>query len=123
MHGCGGLFRNVLTWLIILMIVAVQIVACKTFLGRILFEASIVDTRHFFITVVCGSSVMLASMLLKLIPNRWIEGKMPSLDESKSIGGSSKLMAVYKKQSEAKAYTRKNADMTPVGQEDTDDDQ
>ena len=73
----------------------VQATACKTFIGRILFEAAIVETRHFMITVVCGASCMLASTLFKLIPNRWIEGRMPSLDESKAIGGNSKLMSAY----------------------------
>jgi len=46
MHGFSGLFRNVLTWIIILTIVAVQVVSCFTFLGRPIFEASMdVGTR------------------------------------------------------------------------------
>jgi len=40
MHGFTGLTRNFLTWLIILIIVAVQWASCFTFLGRPIFEAS-----------------------------------------------------------------------------------
>mgnify|MGYP002050360855 CR=1 FL=1 len=121
LHGCGGIQRNFLTWFIILIIVVVQATACKTFIGRILFEAAIVETRHFMITVVCGASCMLASTLFKLIPNRWIEGRMPSLDESKAIGGNSKLMSAYENQANAKAFNRKKTDIgddqTPVDQD------
>jgi len=107
MHGCSGLFRNFLTWAILLLIVIVQATACKTFIGRVLFEAHIVSTRHFMVTVVIGWSVMLASAVFKLIPGRWIEDKMPSLDENKAIGGSSKLMGAYENQANAKVYSKK----------------
>ena len=106
LHGCGGLTRNLYTILIIVLIVVVQAVACRTFLGRIMFEVAIVDMRHFMICVVCGFSVMLASTLFKLIPNKWIEGRMPMLDESKSIGGGSKLMSAYENQANAKAFNK-----------------
>lgn len=94
------------TVLIIILIIVIQAVACRTFLGRIMFEVAIVDMRHFMICVVCGFSVMLASTLFKLIPNKWIEGRMPMLDESKSIGGSSKLMSAYENQANAKAFKK-----------------
>jgi len=120
MHGCGGLLRNTLTWLIILMIIAIQAAACKTFLGYLFFQTDIVDTRHFCITIVCGASVLIAGMLFKLVPNRWIEGRMPSLDESRAIGGSSKLMSAYENQAAAKAYTPKDSGaMTALGQDDS----
>ena len=109
LHGCGGLQRNLNTVFVIVLIVVVQAVACRTFLGRIMFEAAIVDMRHFMICVVCGFSVMLASALFKLIPNRWIEGRMPMLDENKSIGGASKLMRAYENQASAKAFQKKTA--------------
>ena len=120
LHGCSGLQRNLNTVLIIVLIVVVQAVACRTFLGRIMFETAIVDMRHFMICVVCGFSVMLASTLFKLIPNKWIEGRMPMLDESKSIGGSSKLMRAYDNQANAKAFTRKTPDAQQHDQNDED---
>ena len=120
MHGCSGLQRNLNTVLIIVLIVVVQAVACRTFLGRIMFETAIVDMRHFMICVVCGFSVMLASTLFKLIPNKWIEGRMPMLDESKSIGGSSRLMRAYDNQANAKAFTRKAPDAQQHGENDED---
>lgn len=120
LHGCSGITRNFLTWLIIFLLVVFQATMCRTFIGRILFETAIVESRHFIITVVCGASVMLASTLFKLIPNKWIEGRMPALDESKSIGGSSKLMSAYENQANAKAWTRKQTmDQTPVDQVET----
>jgi hypothetical protein len=78
-----------------------------------MFEVSNVSTRHFMITVVCGASVMLAGALFKLIPNRWIEGRMPSLDETKSIGGTSRLMSAYENQANAKAFSKRAAASTP----------
>jgi len=39
-HGFSGLLRNTLTWIIILIIAAVQIVSCFTFIGVPIFEAS-----------------------------------------------------------------------------------
>lgn len=73
-----------------------------------MFEVSNVSTRHFMITVVCGASVMLAGALFKLIPNKWIEDRMPALDESKSIGSENRfsagLMKAYENQSNAKAF-------------------
>lgn len=113
MHGFGGLIRNKLTLFIILIIIAVQITACFTFLGFPIFKASLVlddgyadAGRHFAISVVCGASILLTNALLKLIPSRWIS-KMPQLDESKSIGGNTRIMAAYDKQAKSKAFSGK----------------
>merc|ERR1712109_303809 len=73
MHGFGGLIRNKLTCFVILIIIAVQIVSCFTFLGYPFFKASLV------------------------------------LDESKSIGGNTKIMAAYDKQAKSKAFSGKKA--------------
>jgi magnesium-transporting ATPase (P-type) len=109
MHGFAGLLRNFLTWFIILIIAGVQVVSCFTFLGRPIFEASNdITARQFLICIVAASSVLLANALLKAIPSRWI-AKMPTLDESKAIGGESKLMSAYDTQSKAKAFTKKAA--------------
>ena len=115
MHGFGGLIRNKLTCFVILIIIAVQIVSCFTFLGYPFFKASLVldesygdGGRHFAISVVCASSVLLCNAMLKLIPSRWIS-KMPQLDESKSIGGNTKIMAAYDKQAKSKAFSGKKA--------------
>lgn len=110
LHGCSGLQRNLLTVFVIILIVLVQTIACFTCLGEIMFQTEIVDRRHFMICVVCGFSVMLASTLFKLIPNKWIENRMPMLDENKSIGGGSKLMTAYQNQANAKAFNRKKTD-------------
>jgi len=124
MHGFGGLIRNKLTLFIILIIIAVQITACFTFLGFPIFKASLVlddnraedengkiepyddAGRHFAISIVCGASILLVNALLKLIPSRWIS-KMPQLDESKSIGGNTRIMAAYDKQAKSKAFSGK----------------
>ena len=111
MHGFAGLHRNFLTWLIILILVAIQVVACFTFLGMPLFKASITTDkggygRHFAITVVAASAILVINALLKLIPSHWI-GKKMQLDESKSIGGDSKLMSSYETQAKAKAFSKK----------------
>lgn len=106
MHGFTGLIRNRLTWFVLLIIIGVQAASCLTFLGVPIFEACAVSGRHFAITVVAASSMLLANSILKFIPNRWIE-KLPTVDESKAIGGGSALMGAYDKQSKAKAYTGK----------------
>ena len=122
LHGCSGIQRNLLTVFVIVLIVLVQTVACFTFLGEIMFQTEPVDRRHFMICVVCGFSCMLASTLFKLIPNKWIENRMPMLDENKSIGGNSRLMAAYENQANAKAFNRKRTDAEPVADHDSQED-
>lgn len=108
MHGFTGLFRNFYTWVVLAIIVGVQWGACFTFFGRALFEASLyVTMRDFFVCVMSASSVLVANAMLKAIPARWI-AKMPTLDESKAIGGGSKLMSAYDNQAKAKAYVQKD---------------
>ena len=102
MHGFEKLPRNFLTWVILLIIAGVQIAGCFTFLGFLIFEARKTEAREFAVCVTAAASVVPANALLKLIPSRWI-AKMPSLDESKSLGGGSKLMSAYEKQASAKA--------------------
>lgn len=63
--------------------------------------------RDFFVCVMSASSVLVANAMLKAIPARWI-AKMPTLDESKAIGGGSKLMSAYDNQAKAKAYVQKD---------------
>ena len=108
MHGFAGLHRNFLTWLVLLIIVGTQWVSCFTFLGRPIFEARLEDGREFYITVVCGASVLLANALFKAIPARWI-AKMPTLDEDKAVGSDSKMMSMYQKGASAKAFNKKPA--------------
>jgi len=118
MHGFTGLTRNFLTWLIILIIVAVQWTSCFTFLGRPIFEASMLVTyKQFFICVTSAASILLANCILKAIPSRWI-AKLPTLDESKSLGGSSKLMAAYDSQAKAKAFKKKEAPQAVLQDDD-----
>ena len=102
MHGCEKLHKNFLTWLILLIIAGVQVAGCFTFLGFLIFEARKTEGREFAVCVVAAASVIVANALLKLIPARWI-AKMPALDESKALGGGSKLMSAYEKQASAKA--------------------
>lgn len=101
MHGFSSLHRNQLTWLILLLIIGVQVVACFTFLGRPVFTTNTQDFREFNITVVMAASVIVAGAIFKLIPNSWIDKRMPSLDETKSIGSNNRLMAAYDKQANA----------------------
>ena len=121
MHGFSGLIRNQLTWIILLIIIGVQIAACFTWLGVPVFESALTPGRHFAISVVCASSMLLGNAILKFIPNRWIE-KLPTVDESKSIGGGTKLMSAYSQQASAKAYTGKKAD-APQQIDSVDDDE
>jgi magnesium-transporting ATPase (P-type) len=90
-NGFAGLHKNLLTVIILAILVAVQFAACFTFLGIPVFETSVRGEknleggRHFAITVVSASSILLINAMLKLIPSKWI-AKMPQLDESKAIG-------------------------------------
>ena len=113
-HGFAGLHRNFLTWIILLVLIAVQFAACFTFLGVPIFETSlnyyvsikVLDEkvvtgvegeekgRYFAITVVSAAAILLINALLKLIPQRWIS-KMPQLDENRAIGSDSKLVSMY----------------------------
>jgi len=113
-HGFAGLHRNFLTWIILLVLIAVQFAACFTFLGVPVFETSlkyytsieVLDEkivtdfegtergRYFAITVVSAAAILLINALLKLIPQRWIS-KMPQLDENRAIGADSKLVSMY----------------------------
>ena len=99
-----------------------QVAGCFTFLGFLIFEARQTVAREFAICIVAASSVLVANALLKLIPSRWI-AKMPSLDETKSLGGGSKLMSAYEKQANAKALpARKKKEEDPearFAEEDT----
>jgi Ca2+-transporting ATPase len=106
MHGCEKLHKNFLTWLILLIIGGVQVAGCFTFLGFLIFEARKTEGREFAVCVVAAASVIVANALLKLIPARWI-AKMPALDESKALGGGSKLMSAYETQAAAKALPAK----------------
>ena len=120
-HGCENLHKNFLTWVILLIIAGVQIAGCFTFLGFLIFEARQTVAREFAICIVAASSVLVANALLKLIPARWI-AKMPALDESKSLGGGSKLMSAYEKQANAKALPARKKKEDPearFAEEDT----
>jgi len=96
-HGFAGLLRNKLTIFVLLIIVGVQFAACFTFLGVPVFKTYTgTQGQHFAVTVVSASSILLANALLKMIPETWLPKRM-SLDESKSIGGSSKMMQAFDK--------------------------
>ena len=69
------------------------------------------------ICVVAASSILLVNAMMKLIPQRWV-AKVPQLDESKSIGGSTRLMQAYDKQAKAKAFTKKGQAAEAVAEED-----
>ena len=64
-----------------------------------------------------AASILLANCILKAIPSRWI-AKLPTLDESKSLGGSSKLMAAYDSQAKAKAFKKKEAPQAVLQDDD-----
>merc|ERR1719469_1499008 len=68
MNGFSGLHKNFMTYLILLIIFAVQFVSCFTGLGRIFFEAGPTGGREFLVTIVAASAVLLANCLLKLLP-------------------------------------------------------
>ena len=76
MNGFSGLHKNFMTYLIILIIFAVQFLSCFTFLGRIFFEAGRTGGREFLVTIVAAASVLLANCLLKLLPDSLL-GKVP----------------------------------------------
>ena len=103
MHGFHALHKNFTTWLVLLIIIAVQVLACFTWLGRPIFETRKCDGRGWFITVVMASSVILVNMLLKLIPESWIS-KMPEINEDEAVGRDSFLTKTFNEQSKAKAY-------------------
>lgn len=105
MHGFTNLHTNLNTWVILAIIIGVQVLACFDFLkvGTIFFLTTSITGREFAVTVVCAASILAANALLKLVPERWVS-KMPSLDESKSIGAGSKLVAGFNKAQQHKAY-------------------
>jgi len=85
MNGFSGIYKNFMTCLIILIIVAVQFFSCFTFLGRIFFEAHITGGREWFVTIVAASAVLAANSLLKLLPDTLL-AKMPKLNEQEPMG-------------------------------------
>ena len=107
-HGCAGIHRNMLTWVILLVLIAVQIFACFTFLGVPVFETSLyVKTndqagRNFAITLVSAASIFVMNALMKCVPVRWVKKIVPRLNENKAIGGKSRLMQAYERHGKAK---------------------
>ena len=110
-HGCAGIHRNMLTWVILLVLIAVQIFACFTFLGVPVFETSLfVKTddqagRNFAITLVSAASIFVMNALMKCVPVRWVKKIVPRLNENKAIGGKSRLMQAYERHGKAKMLT------------------
>ena len=97
-HGFTGLFKNALTCFVLLAIIGFQFIACFTNITYTLLETrKIGEGRYWAISIVAAASVIIANTLFKLIPNSWIDKRMPSLDESKSIGSNNRLMAAYDK--------------------------
>lgn len=94
MNGFSQLHRNFMTWLIILIIFAVQFLSCFTFLGRIFFEAHTTGGREFLVTIVAAAAILIANSLLKLMPES-IFAKLPQLNEEEPIGAGSKLLSAY----------------------------
>ncbi len=113
MHGFSQIHRNFVTLFVLAIILGVQFFACFTFLGRAVFEASKQDGREYLITIVCAASCLIVNALLKFIPDRWV-AKMPSLDESKSVGSNNALMNAYNKQAGAKAFQKKTNQNTGI---------
>lgn len=111
---------NFLTWIILLIIIAVQTVSCFTFIGNPLFQVGNVSGREFAVTVTCAASVLIANTIFKFIPERWV-AKMPTLNESKSLGSNTRLMAAYDKQASAGFMKKKGGDATadqPLAEEE-----
>lgn len=96
-HYFSGLHRNFMTWLILICIFTVQFFACFTWLGRPIFETRVIQPRDFAVSVACASSLIVASILLKMIPESLVS-KIPSLDEDKSLGSENAIMRVYDEQ-------------------------
>lgn len=120
LNSFTGLFRNFYTIMVLVTIFAVQWVACFTFFGRALFEASLyVSMRDFFVCVVSASSVLVANMMLKAIPSRWI-AKMPTIPENRAIGSNNAIMNAYDKQAKGKAFKQGYAAQPQV--DDSNDD-
>jgi len=67
--------------------------------------------------VAAAASILLANCILKAIPARWL-AKLPSFDESKSLGGSSKLMTAYESQANAKAFKKKEPSQAVLRNDD-----
>ena len=108
LHGFHGLHLNFMTWLVLLVIFAVQFFACFTWLFRPIFETRPVDPRHFAITLLMAASVLLANLLLKFIPEKWIS-KMPEINEENAVGRDSFMVRTFDEQSKKKAYDPKAA--------------
>ena len=68
------------------------------------------------ITVVSAASLLLANALLKMIPATWLPKRLV-LDESKSIGGSSKMMAAFDK-AKGPAIRKKQEQVEELAQEE-----
>ena len=105
-NGFSGLHRNFLTMMIILLIIGIQFLSCFTFLGRIFFEAAYTGGREWMVTIVAAASVMLASALLKFVPES-IFAKA-QLDEEAPIGGHSVLLRAYDGHAKGKAFKAKS---------------
>lgn len=111
-HGCSSIHRNLLTWVIILVLIVVQILACFTFLGVPVFETSLnaginVEAgRHFSISLVCASGILLINALMKCVPARWITKIVPKLNERRPIGENSSFMQAYERHAKAKMISQ-----------------
>ena len=126
MNGFSGLHKNFLTVMIILLIIGIQFLSCFTFLGRIFFEAAYTGPREWMVTIVAASSVLLANILLKFVP----EGifAKAQINEAEPIGANSTLGRFYdnakgtafKPKSDAAAH---GAYEPPVSVNDEDQDQ
>lgn len=103
LHGFHGLHLNFMTWLILLVIFAVQFFACFTWLFRPIFETQPVEPRGFAVTICMAASVILVNMLLKFIPEKWIS-KLPEMNEENAVGKGSFLTKTFDEQSKKKAY-------------------
>ena len=121
-------FRNLFfeNWRLVAIAVIIAVVqygACFAEFVNAIFETEyLTDEEYQFsysVSVGYAVTVLASAILLKYVPVRLVE-KLPVLDEDKSVGSDSKMMAMYNQQANAKVLGNKPATNQVTNDKDND---
>lgn len=93
MNVFSHFFHNWIFIFILVIIFAVQWSACSWF--TFILDTTALDSKQFYQCVVWGSTNLLVSILLKLLPDRFVDKVPVPINEDKIMGGETKLMRAY----------------------------